>query len=140
MTNIINFGELKISRGSHKHCSHKNLVYDPKERVIQCSDCERYLDAFDVFLNFIHQFDRAYAKLNRDREELAYLQEKGLSLKAAKMAEQAWRSKTNTPICPHCFEGIFPEDKFGNMTINKDIAIKRRTDKEKSKEKQDDLS
>ena len=42
---------------------------------------------------------------------------------AARKMEEAWRHKNMVPSCPHCHNGLFPEDfKTGMSMLGKDYA------------------
>lgn len=132
----ITFREFKIERGSlHSvdNCNHRNLQYDISSRIIYCKDCEREIDHFDAFFMIVKMFAYAEHSLDCRREELDELEKRhqvGL-LKATRKVDEAWRSRSMVPICPHCHKAIFPTDGFGGNLTNKDLELERRRFKPK---------
>jgi len=133
VSKIIDLGSLRVSRSEikAKNCNHLSLSYDPIEKTIWCNDCKAFIDPFNAFLNIVYNLECAYEKLNRERHDLAIAKQKEVSLIAAKKVEEAWRSRTMLPSCPHCSEAIFPEDNLGSIMTNKQMAIDKRRFKKK---------
>lgn len=111
---VVQIEDLRVARGLTRRpvssCRHKRLVYDEKERRVWCSDCETEVEAFDAFVGLVEVFDGGLKKLNRDRAALAEAEKFQLRSRAAKVMDEAWRSRTMAPLCPHCMEAILPED------------------------------
>lgn len=126
MSEVIEFGKARFKRTNNGHCAHQRILYDPVEKTVECEDCGRFLEPFDAFLTMVRNADQAWARIQHARREFHELHKKGLTLKAAKTAENAWRSRSMVPTCPHCHEAIFPEDGFGRSKTNKQMARERR--------------
>lgn len=107
-------------------CSHKHLVMHTDEERVTCEDCGIQLGAFAA----LKILSEAWGKLQRDIERriqiAQHLETKTLTLRAAKQVEDAWRSRGMVPACPHCGEGILPEDDLGAMRLNKAMVLQRR--------------
>lgn len=116
---VVQIEDLRVARGLTRRpvssCRHKRLVYDDKERRIWCSDCETEVDAFDAFVGLVEVFDGGIKKLQRDRAALAEAEKFQVRSRAAKVLDEAWRSRTMAPLCPHCMEAILPEDVAGGV-------------------------
>lgn len=128
MGEIIEIGAGKFERKWQERCPHNYLFYDPKEETVTCKDCKRDIHGFKAFLILLFRWQEAEDKLKSRYAELEELEKrvnKGL-LKATKKVDHAWRRNNSVPVCPHCNEAIFIEDGFGNHTIGKDFAIKKR--------------
>ena len=128
---VVDIGDLRVSRGLTRRpassCQHRRMSYDPRERRIWCRDCEKDVDAFDAFIKFTEQYDRAYKDIQKRREELHQAERFQCRSIAAQKIDKAWRSKNSVPACPHCSHGLFPEDfKNGMSMMGKDYAMKRR--------------
>jgi len=130
MGKIIQIGKAKIERvrSGLERCRHRYFKYDPDGRTIECQDCQKILDPFDAFVELAHIWEEAYTTLENRQKELEELEarrEKGL-LRATRRVDEAWRSRSMVPVCPHCKKPIFPEDGFGTSAINKEMALEAR--------------
>lgn len=128
--NVIDFGDVRVSRGLTRRefssCPHRSLTYDPRERRIWCRDCERNIDGYDAFVILA---ERSHAvRDGLDRRERAVREAESFAVRsiAAKTLDEAWRSRTMVPACPHCGHGLFPEHfrKIGT-SLGKDYARAR---------------
>jgi ribosomal protein S27E len=128
---VVQIEDLRVARGLTRRpvssCRHKRLVYDDKERRVWCSDCETEVEAFDAFVGLVEVFDGGIKKLQRGSEELAIAEKFQLRTRAAKVMDEAWRSRTMAPLCPHCMEAILPSDVAGGVaTASKHIVEAKR--------------
>ncbi len=123
---VIDIGEVRLSKKFQKQCAHKRLTYDPADRTVQCLDCERFIDPFSAFLQIVHNLESAKKRAERILAEAAEARDKELPTIAARKVEKAWRSQTMVPACPHCHEAIFSTDGFGGAQVNKKMAIEKR--------------
>lgn len=124
---VVDIGDVRVARGmSRRHyssCQHRRMVYDGAERRIWCQDCERDVEAFDAFKGLIEGYNHALVALERREESIASLEKFKLRTIAARKMEEAWRHKNMVPACPHCHNGLFPEDfKSGMSMLGKDYA------------------
>ncbi|HWJ71890.1 MAG TPA: hypothetical protein VNX29_01875 [Kaistia sp.] len=128
---VVDIGDLRVARGLTRRpvssCSHRNMTYDPKERRIWCRDCEKDVDSFDGFRILVEQYSGALNTLKaREGRLIEAEQFKARSL-AAKVMDEAWRSRTMVPMCPSCSAGLFPEDfKNGIGMVSREFAAARR--------------
>ena len=127
---VVDIGDLRVSRGLTRRpiavCKHLNMSYDPKERRIWCRDCEQDIDNFDAFRVIVEQYDSALRNLQRRQTALKEAEAFQVRSIAAKKIDKAWRSKNMVPACPHCSNGLFPEDfKNGMAMLGKDYASAR---------------
>lgn len=125
--NVIDFGDVRVSRGLTRRefssCPHRSLTYDPRERRIWCRDCERNIDGYDAFVLLA---ERAHAvRDSLDRRERAVREAERFTVRsiAAKSLDEAWRSRTMVPACPHCGHGLFPEHfQTAGLMLGKEYA------------------
>lgn len=124
---VVDIGDLRIARGLTRRprsvCKHASLVYDQKERRIWCKDCETEVPPFDAFIEIVEQFDAGRKESERLIAEAKEAQRFTIRSRAAKVVDEAWRSKNMVPVCPHCRKGMFPEDFVqGVAMVGKDYA------------------
>lgn len=117
---IIDIGDVRVSRGMsrrpHSSCRHRRLHYDSRERRIWCADCERDLEGFDAFQILAEQCQEFYAQNKRRAEELAEAEQFQARSRAVKALDHVWRSRNMVPCCPHCRQGLLPEDILRGMS------------------------
>ena len=130
MSEVIEIGEFRLRRAQRKSalrdCRHMSLELDYELQTVRCADCGEHMSPFYALSHLTDALNRKSDQLTRDRENLRQLQSGNLHLIAARRVEEAWRSRTMVPTCPHCDEAIFPGDGFGSSAVNKDMAKKRR--------------
>lgn len=131
---VVQIEDLRVARGLTRRpassCRHKKLVYDDKERRIWCSDCESEVEPFDAFVGLCEVFSAGVNDLNRRRRELAEAEKFALRSRAAKVMDEAWRSTSMAPLCPHCHDAILPEDVVGGLAqASKKLIVARRNKK-----------
>jgi len=131
---VVDIGDIRVARGMSRRptstCKHRPLVYDQKERRIWCKDCEANVDPFDAFLLIVENFDRAAADIERKTDELSKAQEHNVIRVAAKKMDEHFRRKGMVPACPHCRQGIFPEDVSKMVSVNREWEQVRRARKD----------
>lgn len=131
-TNVVELGVYRVrhkahARGGQKpQCAHKTFVLDDNGHLVICEDCGVQIDAYFALRAITLDWGSIQEKNRRDLERMAQEKQKNLHLIAARRVEQAWRSKTMVPFCPHCGEGIRPDDGFGGGMISKVIDDARR--------------
>lgn len=129
---VVDIGDLRVARGMsrrpHSACKHHRLHYDKAERRVWCPDCETDVEPFDAFELLVENFHQASERLERREQEIRSAEEHSLISIAAKKIDKAWRSRTMVPACPHCKQGLFPEDfKNGIATsLGREYAEARR--------------
>lgn len=129
---VVDIGDLRVARGMsrrpHSACKHRQLHYDTAERRVWCADCETDVEAFDAFKLLVEYFHDATEKLEHRAREIRSAEEHSLISLAAKEIDKAWRSRKMVPACPHCKQGLFPEDfKNGVATrLGREYAEARR--------------
>lgn len=128
---VVDIGDLRVARGMTRRpissCSHRRQVYDDKERRIWCSDCEQELEPFDAFMCLVGQMDRHWKHLQKRHQEVTEAEQFSLRSRAAKVMDEAWRSTTMAPLCPHCNEALLPEDVAkGVAKASKSLIVARR--------------
>jgi len=134
--NVVDIGDLRVARGlsrrPHSMCAHKPLIYDQQERRIWCKDCEQDIEPFDAFRMLVERFDSAAKALKRREEAVAAAEHHNLIRIAAKQMDEKFRRKKMVPTCPHCGDGIFPEDVPKMGSVNRQWEEVKRARKEKS--------
>ena len=128
---VVQIEDLRVARGLTRRpgssCKHKKLVYDDKERRIWCSDCEAEVEPFDAFIGIVEVFSAGMNSLKRRRSELDEAEKFQIRSRAAKVMDEAWRSKKMAPLCPHCMTAILPEDvASGVSSTSKALVVAAR--------------
>ncbi len=128
---VVDIGDIRVARGltrrPYSSCKHRRLRYDPKERRVWCSDCEKDVDSFDAFVLIAEQAHSAFADIKARYKRLEEAEAFQARLVATKTIEKAWRSHSMVPACPSCGNGLFPEDfRASPAMIGKDFAKARR--------------
>ena len=124
---VVQIEDLRVARGlTRRHvssCKHKRLFYDERERRIWCGDCETDIDPFDAFEMLVARFAAHQSRLNQMQARINDATTFAVRSIAAKEMDKAWRSRSMVPACPHCGNGLFPEDfRTGPAMIGKDYA------------------
>lgn len=124
---VVDIGDLRVARGMSRRpiptCRHLRLAFDTNERRIYCQDCESDVEAFDAFLQLVERHHHLEAKAERLRQDAAHT----VTSRAAKRIDEAWRSRTMAPCCPHCKTPIMPEDVVNGVSMtNKEWEVRRR--------------
>ena len=132
--NIVDIGDLRVARGMSRRpvhiCRHKPLVYDQRERRIWCKDCENDVEPFDAFLLIVENFNKAASDIENKSKALKEAEAHKIRLIATKKIDKLFSSKKYIPTCPHCDNGIFPED-IGKMgQISREWEFAKRAKKE----------
>lgn len=129
MTEVIQIEELRIRRERKTYasgkCKHMNLTTDDEGEIVMCDDCGKQVSAFWALQMVAEHYAKAMHKLERDKAAHAASTAKGVTLRAAQRVEQAWRSRTMVPTCPHCKTGIFAEDGFGQTQVSREMELRR---------------
>jgi hypothetical protein len=128
---VVDFGDVRVARGMsrrhHSSCPHKRMVYDQQERRIWCEDCKKDVEAFDACRILVDSFSSAHAGLKRREQAIVEAEAFKIRTLAGKQMDEAWRSHHMVPSCPHCHNGLFPEDfKHGVAMVGKEFARSRK--------------
>lgn len=128
---VVDIGDIRVSRGQTrvpgKSCRHRNVSYDQSERRVYCMDCERDIDGFDAFLMLVECHHSAVAKVERRSQELQEAEQFQARSRAAKHLDKYWRGRTQVPNCPHCGEGLLPEDVLNSRSSSSaELTRKKR--------------
>lgn len=127
---VIDIGDIRVSRGMTRRpassCKHRRMAYDPSERRIWCKDCETDVDPHDAFRLLVEQANAYFDELNKRAARISEAEQFSLRSVAAREMDKAWRHRSMVPACPHCNNGLFPEDfKNGVAMLGKDYAKAR---------------
>lgn len=133
-SNIVDIGQYRFRQTNTrsygmrtKDCQHRNLTIDRHGEIITCDDCEKQVTPMWAVLTLLDDQQRRVMDLDNRRRAAEELEKKTVVLKAAKAVEQAWRSRTMAPCCPHCSKAILPGDGFpGRLQVNKEMELARR--------------
>jgi hypothetical protein len=129
---VVDIGDLRVSRGKTRRpasvCGHKRVSYDRNERRIWCRDCEQDIEAFDAFEHLVTNYSSGMNSLLKREQQIAEAEQHNVRSIAAKVMDEAWRSRTMVPACPQCGHGLFPEDFRDGIKsrLGRDYALKRR--------------
>lgn len=129
--NVVDIGDLRIARGLSRRpydsCRHLNLVYDSQERRIWCKDCEKNVEPFDAFKALSENIDGAVKRLQRREQEIKEAEAATARSRAVKALDEIWRTKNQAPCCPHCNEGLLPEDMLGRLPrVSRELTRAKR--------------
>jgi len=140
LENVVQIGDFtaKYGRGKRysKPCEHNRLVYSPEEKRVWCQDCESTVDPFDAFYRIVRSLSDGEQELKSRREALERDEDQSLLSRAAKAVDRAFRRRKMIPVCPHCKEGLLPEDVVNidkRAMVSKELTIAKR-----EKQKQND--
>jgi hypothetical protein len=127
---VVDIGDLRVARGMsrrpHSACRHLNLVYDDQERRIWCKDCETDVEAFDAFVSLVKNYNSALKDIHARKEALDTAEKFAARSLAGKALDEAWRSRSMVPACPHCGNGLFPESfRKGFSMLGREFALAR---------------
>lgn len=130
-TKVVQIDDLRVARGKTRRpassCKHKNLLYDEQERRIWCSDCENEVEPFDAFMGLVAVHDAAISSINARAEKLREAEQFQIRSRAAKVMDEAWRSRTMVPLCPHCVRPILPEDVANGVAeTSRNVVVAQR--------------
>lgn len=128
---VVDIGDYRVARGMTRRafttCPHHRMVYDNQERRIWCKDCEKDVEGFDAFELLAKSFSRQTAILKAREEKVKEAEAHSIISLAAKVIDKAWRKKKMVPCCPHCQEGLFPEDfKDGAAFVSKSYELEKQ--------------
>jgi len=140
---VLNLGLARIRKGrtprpKHGACRHLNQTYDEAERRVWCDDCGDEIEVFDAYMALINQYDRIHKHITSRTEEAISAEKHNLVSRAAKSVDKHWRKRDTVPLCPHCNEGLFPEDMVDGLSTASKKWLKQKRDKQK-RDKQTNL-
>lgn len=129
MTDVIQIEELRIRRERKTYapgkCKHLRFTADSEGEIVTCDDCEKQISAYWALHLLIDSYLKVMNRLDQAKAMHEASAAKGVTLKAAQRVEQAWRSRTMVPTCPHCRSGIFPGDGFGGTQVSREMELRR---------------
>ena len=126
---ILEIGEFRIKRERQTKsdgCKHVHLTLDDDAEIVMCDDCEKQVGSYAALRMLVNRWDKLQSRAESQHRMIVEASEKTIGLRAAQRVEEAWRSRSMVPICPHCRDAIFPDDGFGCTSTNKAIALRRR--------------
>jgi len=126
---VLEIGEFRIKRERHAlqtGCKHVHLTLDDESEIVMCDDCKKQIGSYAALRMLVDRWAKLQERVDRQKQAIDTASAKTVGLRAAQRVEEAWRSKSMVPICPHCREAIFPTDGFGSESTNKEFAVRRR--------------
>lgn len=128
---VVDIGDIRVARGlTRRHyssCPHRRMMYDLNERRVWCRDCEKDVEGFDAFRQLVEGYYDAIKLVERREKAISDAEKFKIRTIAAKTIDVAWRSRNMVPACPHCHNGLFPEDfKREPDMLSKEYANARR--------------
>ena len=132
---VVDIGDLRIARGltrrPYESCRHKSMVYDTQERRVWCNDCEQEIEPFDAFKVITENMDSHMKRLIQRDQSLKEAETKAARSRAVKALDAIWRTKDQAPCCPHCKEGLLPEDMLGRLPrVSRELTRAKRKKQE----------
>lgn len=124
---VVSFAEFRARikgaafvRDDERRCKHHHMTLDEHGGTVDCDDCGKNLSAFAVLCHFVREWGKiqewkaechAYGQKMRDEALLTWRTYRSWRphLRAAQYIEKQWRGKM-APCCPHCGNGLLPED------------------------------
>ena len=133
MSEVIQLGEYRFNRkreGSvstpDSDCAHKHMTIQDHGDIITCDDCGAQLSPVWALREVLGDYAQEIAKINARTATLQEQTSREIHLVAARMVEDAWRSRTMVPACPHCSRGILAADGLGDTRVSRSIELRRR--------------
>ena len=128
---IINFADMAFklrgkSYGIDDRCVHLKVTLDDEGGIVTCDACGKQLDPYITLRRMCEKWEDHARQTRLAREKINEDAKAIITLRAAKLIQEAWRSRTMIPTCPHCHEAILPEDGFGNSRVNREMELRRR--------------
>ena len=127
--NVIEIGDFSLEhkrRESHE-CDHQNIVVYSNDEIVKCRDCDLQLTPFFALKQLIGRWQDICVHLRRRETTIKQHEDSQVALRAAKKVEKVWRKHNRMAVlCPHCREGILPDDGLGDHTMAAEIALARR--------------
>lgn len=137
--NVIQFGEMAfklrgkryppghyLHDGKDDRCKHLHVELDDNGDIVLCTDCKKQVSAYWALRIITEQWEEQNKKLAKEKTRLWEETQKSLHLVAARRVEEAWRTRSMLPACPHCHRGISPRDNFGSSRVNAEMEQRRR--------------
>lgn len=130
MTQIIEIAEFRLKRNrrmvTQAGCKHNHLTLDDEGEFVTCDDCKMQVGTYAALRMLVDRWDALQGRADAQRRALEVAAETTLATRAALRVEQAWRSRSMAPTCPHCNEAIYATDGFGGAQVSREIAERRR--------------
>ncbi len=127
--NVVDLAGLRIRAGRRPHnakeCSHLNLTYSSRDRLIWCEDCSRNIDGFDAFLLLTSKFERMIYDVRRRKKLADDALRSTLVRRAAKELDSRYLGNM-APVCRSCRDAILPEDILNSGSVSIEIERARR--------------
>lgn len=131
---VVDLGEFRIRQGRTPHadakrvCKHAHLTIVSSERRINCDDCGKDVEPFEVVQSLTRYWSDLGADIERKQRKADEASAATLVRRAAKEIDRAWGHKMS-PCCPHCRGALLPED-FANgaaSSFNSEMERARRS-------------
>ena len=116
--NIIDLAGIRVQWGlpatkRQDRCDHNGLLYSEEERRVWCGKCNRTVENFEAFMVFVRHFreieSAARVKMRKAEEAMR----SSVRRRATKELDRLWAGEGRAVSCPHCKNGLLPED-FAN--------------------------
>jgi hypothetical protein len=107
-------------------CQHAKTVIDEQAGTITCRDCEATLSAFWVLGRIAREENRVFERIRSLRAEAETLKAWVPFLRAQRTLERRWRGRATLPVCPFCTHGLWPEDLQSGLSLELEIARRRK--------------
>lgn len=89
--------EIQAKEQEHKYCAshHKSIFVDEEERIIECKECGKVLDAFDYILGWANEGKRRMERLKSLDDEIRMKCREIYDMKAVLAREKAKTRRVN---------------------------------------------
>lgn len=74
----------------------------------------------------VRSYNIGLEQLQRERQRLQDVDESTIRTRAGKIMDKLFKKRKSVPCCPHCNQGIFPEDVQKMSLVDKAFAAARR--------------
>ena len=118
VADIIDLAGFRIQwgRSGTKHqdrCDHNGLLYSMEERRVWCSKCNRTVENFEAFMVFVRHFGEIESAARAKMAKADEAMKTSVRRRATKELDRLWAGEGRAVTCPHCKNGLLPED-FAN--------------------------
>lgn len=134
---VVELDNIRIARGktkrSYEKCNHLHMVIDDNERRVFCEDCQMAITAFDGLMALFKNWGRIVESLDRRSEEVRAAEKYSIRRIATKAIDSEFMKAYTVPCCPHCNEGLIPDDFTKIKRASKSLVMQKRKNQEQKK-------
>lgn len=134
---VVELDNIRIARGKTKRpyekCNHLHMVIDDNERRVFCEDCQMAITAFDGLMALFKNWGKIVDSLNRRSDDVKAAEKYSIIRIATKNIDAEFMKQDTVPCCPHCNEGLIPDDFVKINRASKSLVMQKRKNQELQK-------